>query len=477
VITDSTIACSLRAPQPDRLRKNNVTITASRRPTTNTSLGCGQPFDRRTLFRGAGALGAASLALVPTACSSDDDALTFFFAANPEEADARLRVVDAFQRGHPDIKVRMLLSGPDALQHVSIYCAGGKCPDVLMAWEFTYAGLAERGVLLDLNTMLAHDKTFAAELRADSVPSMYETFTYNGGQYAFPEQWSGTFLYYNKKLFAEAGVRPPPGRWDQPWSFGEFLDAARALTKRDRSSRVSQWGFVDTWAPYYSALMFGMNNGVPWSNPRMNPTHLNFDDAAFIEGIQFYADLNNKYRVAPTASESQSMSQTDLFTSGHAAMALGGHWRYQTLERAPDLDFDIAVLPTGPKGHAAHSNIGTTGLAIASSSPRKKQAWEFVKFATGPVGQAVIAETGLFVPALQSAVRSSDFAKAHSRIGNMAVLTGGPAHAEGLPVTPAWPKIVALMDRNIGPVLRGSRPAASLTDGLTPKIDEVLRTP
>ena len=87
---------------------------------------------------------------MPTACSSDDDdALTFFFAANPEEADARMRVVDAFQRRHPDIKVRTLLSGPDALQHVSIYCAGGKCPDVLMAWEFTYAGLAERGVLLD----------------------------------------------------------------------------------------------------------------------------------------------------------------------------------------------------------------------------------------------------------------------------------------------------------------------------------------
>src|SRR6202035_2527108 len=156
-------------PQPDRLRKNTVTITASRRPTTNTSLGCGQPFDRRTLLRGAGALGAASLALASTACSSDDDALTFFFAANPEEADARLRVVDAFQRRHPDIKVRTLLSGPDAAQNVSIYGSGGKCPDFLMAWEFTYAGLPDRGVLPELNTMLAYDKTFAYQLRADNV--------------------------------------------------------------------------------------------------------------------------------------------------------------------------------------------------------------------------------------------------------------------------------------------------------------------
>jgi multiple sugar transport system substrate-binding protein len=160
------------------------------------------------LLRGAGALGAASMTLLPTACSHDSDALTFFFAANPEEAEARLRVVDAFQRQHPDIKVRTLLSGGDPLQHMSIYCAGGKCPDVLMAWEFTYAGLAERGVLEDLNPMLARDKIFASELKADSVPSLYETFGYNGGQYAFPEQWSGTFLYYNKKLFAEAGVRP-----------------------------------------------------------------------------------------------------------------------------------------------------------------------------------------------------------------------------------------------------------------------------
>ena len=43
-----------------------------------------------------------------------------------------------------------MLSGPDPMQQVSTFCAGGKCPDVLMAWELTYAGLADRGVLLDL---------------------------------------------------------------------------------------------------------------------------------------------------------------------------------------------------------------------------------------------------------------------------------------------------------------------------------------
>jgi multiple sugar transport system substrate-binding protein len=438
-----------------------------------------KPFGRRTLLRGAGALGAASLVPWSASCGSNDDALTFFFAANPEEADARMRVVDAFQRRHPDIKVRTLLSGPGAMQQISTFCAGGKCPDVLMAWELSYAELADRAVLLDLGTMLARDRAFAAELKADSIESLYDTFTLNGGQYAFPEQWSGNFLFYNKKLFSEARVQPPPTRWEQPWTFGEFLDTAKALTKHHRSGRGTQWGFVDTWAPAYSAGLFGMNNGVPWSTPRMNPTHLNFDKPAFIEGVQFYADLANKHKVAPTPSETQSMSTMDLFSSGRAAMALGGHWRYQTFDRAEGLDFDVTVLPTGPsarrRAQHAHSNIGTTGLAIAASSRRKSQAWEFVKFATGPVGQAVIGESGLFVPVLKSAISSAGFAEAHRRISNLAVLTGGPAHSEGMPISPEWEKVNALMDRNFGPVLRGSRPATSLAGGLTHEVDEVLR--
>jgi multiple sugar transport system substrate-binding protein len=89
----------------------------------------------------------------------------------------------------------------------------------------------------------------------------------------------------------------------------------------------------------------------------------------------------------------------------------------------------------------------------------------------------LVGKSSLFVPVLKSAVNSPGFAEAHSRIGNLAVLTGGPAHSEGLPITPEWEKIAALMDRNFGPVLRGSRPATSLAAGLSHGVDEVLRTP
>lgn len=437
-----------------------------------------KPFGRRSLLRGAGALTAGSLASWATGCAPDDDALTFFFAANPDERAARMRIVEEFQRHHPGIKVRALLSAPGVMQQLSTFCAGGRCPDVLMAWELTYSELAARGVLLDLNTMLAKDRAFADDLRSDGIAPLYDTFTFNGGQYAFPEQWSGNYLFYNRRLFADAGAPAPPATWERPWTYAEFLETATALTKR-RSGRATQWGFVNMWFSYYSAGLFAMNNGVPWSTPLKNPTHFNFDQDAFIEAVQFYADLSTKHKVAPNASEVQSMSTPDLFAAGKAAIALGGHWRYQTFIRADGLDFDVAPLPIGPalpKGHAARSDIGATGLAISASSQRKEQAWEFVKFATGPVGQALIGESSLFVPVLRSALNSAGFANAHQGVGNLSVLTEGPAHSEGLPVTPAWEKIVALMDRNFGPVLRGSRPATSLA-GLSQPIEEVLRTP
>ncbi|HUO38758.1 MAG TPA: sugar ABC transporter substrate-binding protein [Mycobacterium sp.] len=437
-----------------------------------------KPFRRRTLLRGAGALAASSVGPWLSGCAGeDDDALTFFFQANPEEADARLRIIAEFCRRHPEIKVRTVLSGPDPMQQMSTFCAGGRCPDVLMAWELTYAGLGDRGVLLDLNPLLARDRSFAAGLTADSIAELYETFSLNGRQYALPEQWSGNFLFYNPRLFADAGVKAPPTGWHQPWSFAEFRAAAEALTKRDRSGKVVQWGFVDTWVPPYSAGLFGMNNGVPWCTPRINPAHFNFADDAFLEGIQFYADLAGRHRVAPTAIDAQSMSTMDLFSAGRAAMAMGGHWRYQTFLRAEALDFDITVLPTGPKAQQGRSDIGTTGLAIAASSSRKEQAWQFVKFAAGPVGQALIADSGLFVPVLSSALRSTGFLNAHGRISNIGVLTEGPANSAGLPVTPAWARINALIDRHFGPVLRGTAPATSLKTGLAPEIDQVLRNP
>ncbi|MGW4772675.1 ABC transporter substrate-binding protein [Nocardia sp. NPDC004278] len=428
---------------------------------------------RRTLL---GSVLAAPL-LAATGCASDDNALTFFFQARPEEARVRLRIIDEFQKRHPDIRIRTIMSGPDPLQQMLTYCAGGKCPDVMMAWELLYAGLAERGVLLDLRTLLDREPEYAAALRADSYPTLYDTFTYAGGQYALPEQWSGVFLYYNRELFARAGLSAPT-RWREAWSFDEFLDATQALTHREPSGRTRQWGFADAWVPYFSAACFGMNNGAEWFTPSVNPTRTDLGDPRFAEGFQFYADLAVRHRVAPKVADQQSVSAPDLFRRGRAAMAMGGHWLYSEFAGHDDLPIDVTVLPVGPHGGPGSiTDVGSTGLSIAADSPRIEQAWEFVKFATGPVGQAIIASSGLFVPVLKSAMGSPGFAAAHREIRNLQVFTEGPENSRALPVTPVWGKVSALLERGGNRVLRGAATADSISAALTADIDTLLESP
>jgi multiple sugar transport system substrate-binding protein len=354
------------------------------------------------------------------------------------------------------------------------YCAGGKCPDVLMSWELLYAGLADRGVLLDLRPLLDREPEYGARLRRDSYRPLYETFGYNGGQYALPEQWSGVFLYLNRKLFEQAGIHPP-GSWSSPWTFGELLAAARELTRHDAGGRVRQWGFADAWVPYYSAACFGMNNGAQWFSPPKAPVRTDIGDPRFAEGMQFYADLAVRHRVAPNTADQLSISAPDLFADGRAAMVLGGHWLYSEFIERVDLDFDVTVLPVGPHGGpGAITDVGCTGLAIAANSPRREQAWEFVKFVTGPVGQAIIAESGLFVPVLRSAMQSPGFAAAHTNIRNLGVLTGGPEASRPLAITPAWGKVEALLSRGCNRVLRGAAQADSLAR-IAGDIDALLR--
>ncbi|MBV7703896.1 sugar ABC transporter substrate-binding protein [Nocardia nova] len=430
-------------------------------------------FDRRTLLRGAAAAGAAAAASSIAGCGDNDDALTFFFQAKPDEAKVRLEIIDEFRKLHPDIKIRTQMSGPDPQTQILTYCAGGKCPDVLMSWDLSYSFLAERGIFENLDTILDKDPVYAAELKKDSSMPLYNTFRYKNAQHALPEQWAGIFLYYNRKLFADAKLAPPPTRWEDAWSFDEFLGAAQALTKRDSSGDVIQWGFVDPWTVYYSASCFGMNNGIEWFTPSVDPTRTNIDNDAFIEGVQFYTDLSTKHRVMPTIEFQQSLSSSDMFAQGKAAMALSGHWMYSTYAGQGDLDFDVTVLPVGPRGTAARSDIGTTGLSIAADSPRKEQAWEFVKFATGPVGQAVIAKSGLFVPALKSALGSDGFAQAHAKVHNLEVFHGGD-HANNLPVTPAWPRVDAVIQQGYDHVFRGAASAEWFKHGLARQINDLL---
>ncbi len=447
--------------------------------------------DRRTLLR-AGA-GAAAAAGVVGARSSAFSApahvrggrnaagqeipggeITFYFGANPDEAATRELIIGAFQEKFPQITVNPQVAEGDPVQELQTQFAGGAGPDVMMAWELSYSGLATRGVMADLSERIAADAEFAELVATDHEAELIAMFNWDGKQYVLPEQFAGVVLFYNKKMFADAGLEAPPASWeDTSWTWDRFLETAQALTVRD-GDRVTQFGFADAWWMPLSATVIGTGNGGNWFDTYVDPAASTITDPNLVAGLQWYADLSNVHRVAPNAEEIATQAGPDMFMGGRAAMVLVGHWMYPAFSGVDGLEFEVAVLPLGPQGTTPKTDLGSTGLAISATSDMQDQAWEFVKFSTGVEGQTIIAESGLFVPVLKSVGQSAAYLDAHPAIQNATVFTDALAHSVPLPISAAWGEISAIWDRDLGAVWRGEASAEEVCANLEPQINDLL---
>lgn len=401
--------------------------------------------------------------------------LVFFLGANPQELATRKKIMDAFTALHPQITFKVEEAGPDPVQKLLTDVAGGTAPDVIMAWELTYPSLGGRGVYADLNQFIQADADYSSKVIPDIVPDLLAMFNWNNQQLVLPEQYAGVVLYYNKDLFDKEGIPYPPSDWtDKSWTYDKFLEVAKALTKKDASGQITQYGYADAWWPPLSADVWAYSNGGNWFDRSIQPTKSTITDPKMTEGVQFYADLSNVHHVAPTVEEATTQAGPDMFMAGRAAMALTGHWFYPAFSGTDGLNFDVGVFPVGPSGTTAKTDLGSTGLSISATTKYPKQAWEFLKFAIGPDGQKLISESGLFVPVLQSVGKSDAFLKSHDKIKNTQVFIDAMNNSVPLPITPVWNEIADIWGREMDAVFRGTEKAADAHAALEPQINDLL---
>lgn len=61
----------------------------------------------------------------------------------------------------------------------------------------------------------------------------------------------GPVIFYNKDLFEEAGVEPMPTEWDKRWTWDEFVENMKKLTKVSDDGTTTQYGTCN-WQEQYS---------------------------------------------------------------------------------------------------------------------------------------------------------------------------------------------------------------------------------
>jgi len=312
-------------------------------------------------------------------------------------------IEEDFGKAHPGVKVQMeRIPFGDYMTKLLTQFSAGSPPDVMWVNCNQLASFASRKMFLDLKPFVDKDPSLKL---TDFYPEAINFYTVDGELTAIPSNIAPlAVVYYNKKEFDAAGVPYPK----DDWTYEEFLETAKKLTRKDAKGDVTQFGFVDEWVMWDTwILAFG---GQLVDNEK-HPTRCVIDSPEAIAGMQFRADLLFKYGVTPSPAQVTAMGNlgnSDLFMNGKAAMFHTGIWHVPTFRQVKGLDWDVVEFPKGPNGHRAFA-MDAAGYGILKTSKHPELAYELVKYLAGEVGEKVVAATGLAMPALQSVAKSPVF--------------------------------------------------------------------
>jgi multiple sugar transport system substrate-binding protein len=348
---------------------------------------------------------AATLLLASSACSGSGSGsggngpVTLTYGLwDVAQKPAMEQIIKEFHASHPDINVKIQLTPFDSYwTKLQTAVKAGTGPDVFWMNTANAKLYAINGAILDLDDQIK-SSDFDMNNYVDSIRSAY---TVNGKVYGIPKDVNGMGLCYNKKLFQQAGVKPP----DASWTWNDLISAAKKLT--DAAKNV--YGFAapndDELGWYLTVLQSG-----GWVISPDGKTS-GYDQPGTIEGIQFWTDMINKHHVSPTLQQTTDTDPEAMLTSGKVAMRYCGSWEPEELATVPygKANLDVAPLPKGPAGNRDFYSNGLANV-IAAKTKYPRQAWEFVQFLGSKQAAQIQAKTGTVIPAFKG--QASEYAKA-----------------------------------------------------------------
>jgi multiple sugar transport system substrate-binding protein len=308
------------------------------------------------------------------------------------------KIIEQFEAANPDIQVQLEPVGSgDYYARILTQIAAGDPPDLLQIGDDAVPMFVERGAFVPLDDFIA-----GADYPLDtsiSLPGVLEPGRWNGAQYLLPKDFSPLAVYYNKRLFDEAGIPYPK----DGWTWAEFLATAQKLTKTDDAGKTVQWGvqLPGAWTTgfeYWVAAAGGRlisEDGAQFAG---------FIDSPQVQqAVQFYADLYNEYKVAPLPADMNAFGGGNSeFDNGTAAMRIFGRWPQSGMKENPNIDLGVVGMPVGE----ARANVlfwGGFGISALSENP--EAAWRFLRFYTGQEGAEVWKDWAL--PTVKAVADSS----------------------------------------------------------------------
>jgi multiple sugar transport system permease protein len=290
--------------------------------------------------------------------------LRIWTAADPEAFRKARKAADEYEVAHPGVKLRLEQVAGDMAQKYLSAMQAGNCADVFWLHWSMLPSYAAKGTLLPLDEFVKADR-FDLD---DFFSTMVEAYRYKGRLYALPHQGSTQMLIYNKDLFDKAGLKYP----DANWTRDDFLEAAKKLTVRDAEGRSVQVGCLPgDWSSWVWSA------GGELASDDL--AEFRFSDPKTVDGLRFYMDLRNKWKVTTRdmTVRGEDPTKVDSFDSGRIGMQVTGPWVFDGYSKTLKFRWGVSVFPKGPGGRQTRFAGGA--MAVWSGSRNKRAAWDYVK--------------------------------------------------------------------------------------------------
>lgn len=311
------------------------------------------------------------------------------FWASPVRRNAVRRLIAMCEAKLPNIKVTDTVKpwGDIWTANIAAVAAGSGMPDVIVSDRPTLPRDAADGVYMNLQDYATRDSI----TRDQFYDWSWDQTLYEGGTYGIPFETDVRVLFWNKQLFAEAGLDPekPPTTWAELEEYADKLDV------KNDDGTYSRIAFFPLWNAGFNPI-WAYLNGAPLINDDGTPVINSPEAVETMEWLKAWVDRYGGWQNLQNFKAQFGAPPNDIFMGNGVAMMVDIFGYNSQLEfyrpsvpladgSKPRMDWGITTLPY----NAAPADwSGGFSLSIPSGAENSEAAWEFIKCATGPEGQA-----------------------------------------------------------------------------------------
>lgn len=313
----------------------------------------------------------------------------YFFEARVTAMDT---LIENFQAANPGITVKTNhFPYADYRTKVAAAIPAGEGPDVVQL----FYGWLNDYVNAELIQPLPASAVSPEMVDKEFFP-MVQAMKRDGEYMALPTAVRSLALFYNERLFAEAGIESPPTTLD------ELVEMAKKLTKKDGAGNLTQVGITTGMTAqdhhWWREVLVRQFGGQPYSD---DDKTVNYNDEAGQKALQFYVDLSEKHGVTQSGFMDQPQA---AFKAGRAGMHIDGSFRIGALEKTRGLKWGVAELPAGPDGTKSnYSSYWVNAVTTKAEGEKYDAAVKFMQYITSDEAMQIWLDTVGELPAKPSA--------------------------------------------------------------------------